>query len=144
MKIVELSRDNYSLIKEMWSKLNRLHGELSANFKSHFGSFTFEERMQPLLKKKHLSIFIATNNNDPIGYCIVSAEDGKGEIDSIFIEPGYRKQGIGSAFIKRAKDWFNNKGCDSVSILVADGNEGVLDFYKGFGFHKYAVVLKKR
>ena len=144
MEIRELSRDSYHLIKEMWIKLNRLHGELSTNFKSHFESFTFEKRMKPLFEKTHLSVFIATEHTENIGYCIVSAENGKGEIDSIFIEPGYRKKGIGSSLIRRAMDWFNSIGCHSISIFVADGNDSVLDFYQSFGFHKYAVLLKNK
>jgi ribosomal protein S18 acetylase RimI-like enzyme len=108
MEIKELSRDNYHLIKEMWAKLNRLHGELSNNFKNHFESFTFEKRMQPLFEKKHLSVFIATDTTEHVGYCIVSAENGKGEIDSIYIEPEFRKQGIGSAFVKHRFSRFEN------------------------------------
>ena len=142
MEIKELSRENYHLIKEMWAKLNRLHGELSNNFKNHFESFTFEKRMQPLLEKRYLSVFIATDATKHIGYCIVSAENGTGEIDSIYIEPEYRKRKIGSTFINRAMDWFNRMGCDSICIFVADGNDGVLNFYQSFGFHKYGVVLK--
>ena len=143
MEIKELSRDNYHIIKEMWAKLNRLHGELSKNFKGHFDSFTFDKRMQPLFKKKHLSIFIATDSTENIGYCIVNAGNGKGEIDSIYIEPEYRKQGIGSAFIKKAMDWFDDNGCDSVSIFIADGNDSILGFYNGFGFQKRGVILQK-
>ena len=142
MEIKQISRDNYHLIKEMWAKLNRLHGQLSNNFKNHFESFTFEKRMQPLLKKKHLSIFIATDTTEDLGYCIVSADDGQGEIDSIYIEPAYRKRKIGSSLIKKAMDWFDSVGCDSVSISVADGNDSVLDFYQSFGFYRFAVLLK--
>jgi ribosomal protein S18 acetylase RimI-like enzyme len=143
MEIKELSRDNYHLIKEMWAKLNRLHGELSNNFKNHFESFTFEKRMQPLFEKKHLSVFIATDTTEHVVYCIVSAENGKGEIDSIYIEPEFRKQGIGSAFVKKATDWFDANGCDSISIFVADGNDSVLEFYNAFGFQKRGIILQK-
>lgn len=144
MEIIELDREHYNLIENMWVRLNRLHGALSKNFKDHFDTFTFEKRMNPLLKKEHLAFFVAVINSEHVGYCIVSAEDGKGEIDSIYIEPDYRKQRIGSSLIKRAKGWFNTIGCDSVSIIVADGNDSVLGFYKSFGFHKYAVILKNK
>jgi len=142
MEIKELSRDNYHLIKDMWAKLNRLHGDLSHNFKNYFESFTFEKRMQPLFGKKHLSVFIVTDTTDHIGYCIVSADDGQGEIDSIYIEPEYRKRKIGSSLIKKAMDWFDSIGCDLVSISVADGNDSVIDFYQSFGFYRSAVILK--
>jgi diamine N-acetyltransferase len=143
MNIIELDRGKYKKIKGLWENLNRLHGELSENFKNHFASFTFEKRMQSLLCKEHLTIFVAADHSEYLGYCIVSLEKGRGEIDSIYIDSIYRKQGIGAKLIQEALSWLSEKQCNVVNVSVAEGNESVLEFYKQFGFYKSSVVLQR-
>jgi diamine N-acetyltransferase len=144
MKIVELEKTEYVKIKVLWEKLNRLHEELSGNFKDHFASFTFEKRMESLLCKEHLIIFAAQDKTNYIGYCIASIDRNKGEIDSIYIDPSHQKQRIGALLIQKALNWLHEKKCKEISVSVAEGNESVLDFYKKFGFHKRFVVLQRK
>ena len=145
MEIVELKAEEYEQIDVLWKKLNRLHGKLSQNFKRYFAAFTFEKRMKSLLCKEHKTIYVAQDDKGKfIGYCIASIDRGKGEIDSIYIEPRYRKQGIGRSLIQNSLDWLRAKQCETIHIYVAEGNESALDFYKQFGFLKRFVVLQNQ
>ena len=79
-----------------------------------------------------------------IGYCIstIDKEDDKtGEIDSIYIEASYRKCGFGKQLMGNALKWLNEKGAKTQRLLVATGNESVLEYYRRFDFHPLFMVL---
>lgn len=143
MKIIKLEKDNLIDIKALWKELNALHGKLSSNFKNHFDSFTFETRRKTLEEKEKLSIFVASNNDIYVGYCIASIEKGKGEIDSIFIQEEYQNRNIGDQLMQRALEWLNVKNCSVTNVHIAEGNELALGFYEKYGFRKRFTVLQK-
>ncbi len=129
------SINELDLIKPLWEKLNQLHSNLSPNFKSWFLSKTWDLRKSDLItKSKEIHINYVTNRtNIIIAYCI-STIDNKdetmGEIDSIYIEDTYRKNGIGKRLMNDALDWLIGKGTTLQKLDVAAGNEKALDFYK--------------
>jgi len=144
MNIIKLDRKRITDIKGLWEELNALHGRLSQNFKEHFDSFTFEDRVRQLEEKSNLSLFVADDKGTYVGYCIVTSDKRKGEIDSIYIQPIYQGKGIGNQLMMKAIDWLKNRNCRDINIYVAEGNESVLGFYEKYGFKKRAVVLQKR
>jgi GNAT superfamily N-acetyltransferase len=73
----------------------------------------------------------------------LSAEKA-GEIESIFVEESYRAGGIGSTFLTRALAWLDENGSVRNRVSVSDGNEGVWDFYKKFGFYPRLTVLEQK
>jgi ribosomal protein S18 acetylase RimI-like enzyme len=143
MNIIKLDRKRLIDIKGLWEELNGLHGRLSQNFKEHFDSFTFEDRLKQLAKKSNLSLFVANEKGTYVGYCIVTSDKGKGEIDSIYIQPKYRGKGIGNELMLKAIHWLNKQNCKEINIYVAEGNELVLGFYEKYGFKKRSTVLQK-
>ncbi len=144
MNIRKIEKNDISLIRPMWEELNKHHGTLSTNFKEHFYSFTFEVRQQQIKKKEDIAVFVAEVENARIGYCIVSVDDKLGEIDSIFIEPEYRKKGIGERLISEAETWLKSKNIEKINISVAEGNESVFDFYYKQGYLKRFTVFEKK
>lgn len=144
MEIIEKDRNHLKDIKTLWEELNTYHGQHSINFKDHFSSFTFENRISKLLNKEYLSVFIASDSGGYIGYCIATADKNKGEIDSIYIKPDYRGQNIGSKLLERALKWLDKLTIKEIDIYVAEGNEQVFNFYERFGFKHRSTVLQKR
>jgi len=144
MNIIKLDRKRIADIKGLWEELNALHGRLSQNFKKHFDSFTFKDRVKQLAEKSNLSLFVANDKGTYVGYCIVTSDKGKGEIDSIYIQPKYRGKGIGNQLMIKAIDWLKKQNCRDINIYVAEGNDSVLGFYEKYGFKKRSVVLQKR
>ena len=61
MNIIELDRGKIAEVKGLWEELNAHHGKLSENFKSHFDTFTFENRTKQLAAKQYLSLFVASD-----------------------------------------------------------------------------------
>ncbi|MDP4147225.1 MAG: GNAT family N-acetyltransferase, partial [Bacillota bacterium] len=79
-----------------------------------------------------------------IGYCISTVNANLiGEIDSLFVHSQYRKLGLGDELMKRALEWLDSNNVKGKKIAVAEGNEGVLDFYKRYGFYKRQMILQQ-
>ncbi len=88
-------------------------------------------------------MILAARGDSTIGYCIctISAE-GDGEIDSIFVENGYRRSGIGEELMRRALAWLDAEGAKRKIVAVAAGNEAAIPFYESFGFMPRMTVLQ--
>jgi diamine N-acetyltransferase len=142
------SKEDLDLIRPLWEKLNAMHWELSSYFSERHKMMSWEKRKSRLLEKSaEIMVDYAVNlQNEIIGYCIstVDKEDPKtGEIDSLYIEEAWRRSGIGKAFMSRAMEWLESKGTETQKIMVAVGNERVLDFYEQYGFYPLHLVLQR-
>ena len=144
MKIRKIDKKDISLIKPMWQELNQHHWEQSNNFKTHFSSFTFEERHKQIAQKDLFAVFIAENKCSLIGYCIASIDGNTGEIDSLFVNPLHRTKNIGERMMLEAETWLRSKGVEKIRICVTEGNESVFHFYHKQGYAKRFTVLEKK
>lgn len=142
MHIKALQLDSINSIQPLWEQLNALHGEYSTHFRQFHQTFTFSERIKKLHDKENLIIFTAFDEDVPVGYCIVSLDDACGEIDSLFVAPDFRKQGIGGKLMQNTLQWLKKLHCMHINVLVAEGNEKVSPFYERFGFKPKATMLK--
>ncbi|QIA65717.1 hypothetical protein GT360_19545 [Vibrio astriarenae] len=81
MEIVEISRDSISEIEHLWCELNELHFIKSDNFKDHYASFSFSDRIEKLLQAELLAVYAAKIGSELVGYCIASVTNDSGEVD---------------------------------------------------------------
>ena len=130
MEIKRLNRENIEEIKELWQDLNAHHRELSTHFKRHFATFTFSQRIEKLTIKEKLIVFLAKMDEVKIGYCLATYDKAIGEIDSIYIRPEYRGNGIGEKLMSEAMHWLEQQEWKEINIYIAEGNEGAIDFYR--------------
>jgi ribosomal protein S18 acetylase RimI-like enzyme len=140
--------EKIDLIEPLWKKLKNHHCERASVFKTNFESMTFAERKRRLLmRKKELKIFVVQkrSTSEIVGYCISSiSEEGKGEIESIYIDEEYRRSGIGNEFMTRSLEWFDENKIIEIAIAVVLGNEEALPFYEKYGFAPRTYILKKK
>jgi ribosomal protein S18 acetylase RimI-like enzyme len=105
---IEGGKELLDPVEPLWKKLNELHKEVSPHFTEKYRHRTFAERKIKLLKKAKKSILRIDlardlNSNHFVGYCISTVNQEKiGEIESIYIEPKYQKQGIGDNLMRKA------------------------------------------
>lgn len=149
MNICIVNKDikEIGLIKPLWEQLNSVHFEKSIYFKSKYEKFTFEKRIQCILKKTKESIIkldmlLNNDNGNYIGYCLSSIEDTFGKIESIYIETQYRKLRLGDKLMKNALNWFESNGITNIEINVVYANDEALPFYEHYGFHVGNYILK--
>lgn len=146
--VVEKDITEIDIIKPLWEKLNLIHLDKSVNFKSKYENFTFYKRMESIYKKAEkgiikLDVLLDNDGREYVGYCLSSIEDNLGEIESIFIEKKYRKQGLGDKLVQSALKWFELKEIENIEINVVYANDGVLPFYERHGFHIGNYILKR-
>jgi len=141
MEIVELDRSRLPEIEALWKELNAHHAQRSSNFKQYFDTLTFQDRLKQLLYKEKLSLFVSSDADVYVGYCIVTAERNKGEVDSIYVKASRRGQRIGHELMGRAMEWLSKQDCSEIDIYVAEGNEQALSFYEKYGFRKRFTVM---
>jgi ribosomal protein S18 acetylase RimI-like enzyme len=134
----------------LWEQLNEHHRLRSTYFADEYAQRTFGQRRALLLAKAQTATLRVDLARDTVtgrfvGYCISTVTQGQiGEIDSIYIETAYRRQGIGEAFMRRALAWMEREGAQAKQIVVAVGNEQALSFYEAHGFYPRHILLKKR
>jgi len=143
LTITELPR-----IKGLWEELNRIHLADSIYFKDHYTHFSFEERIKFLVNKheKDIQLLVAeTEELTLAGYCISTISENKmGEIDSLFVDAAFRKQGIGTIFMKKSMEWLQANQCNPIRLNVSYGHERVFGYYQRLGFYPRLTTLELR
>lgn len=93
--------------------------------------------------RKHVNgeasaVFVPVCNKKPSGYvsCIEKQDitSFHGEIGLIGISPDCQGQGIGSALIDFALEWFSNECIHRVQVITQGQNQKAQNLYKKFGF----------
>ncbi len=132
------------IIRPLWEKLRLHHLRRAQDFSGYYETFTFERRIHKFLDEGiDINIEVARDGGIVIGYCISTIDRcGRGEVDSLFIEEKYRREGIGTDFMRRAIDWIDGQGATEIAIVVAAGNEEALPFYRRYGFSPAYTTLK--
>ncbi len=135
-------------IKELWEQLNVHHRDRAPHFSAVFARKTFADRKADILAHAAggLCVLLARDNAGKlIGYCVNTiCEFRVGEIDSLFILPEYRGQGLGEILVERSVSWLNEQEVIKIFLEVSAGNEQVFEFYAKYGFYPAKIVLEQQ
>jgi len=142
MKIRQIEDSEIDVIEELWGELKHHHQEKTTDFTQYYLDNSFSKRKAQLLAKERIAIFVATDNNKDIGFCVVSKNSTRGEVDSLFVNPHHRLRNVGLALMKEGMKWLNTHNLDGISLSVGQGNEEVLSFYSKLGFRTRATVME--
>ena len=137
------------LIASLWTELNEHHQAISEHFAEAIAQRTFPARKAELMERGshgHLRVDLTqTEAGERIGYCVSTIDCHQtGEVDSIFVQPPFRNQGIGDALMERAMRWMDDMSTQARIIEVAWGNEQVWPFYEKYGFLPRSVRFVRK
>lgn len=104
-----------------------------------------------IYKKDNNKLFVASINDEIIGYIYVKINDPKlnGEkykeafIDALYVKDEYRNKGVATSLIKEAKQYAIKKEAKKISINVISDNEIALKLYYKLGFYNFSFRLKQ-
>ncbi len=89
-------------------------------------------------------------DTDIVGFVMFSPETGvyeqsasKGVVENIYVEPGRRGEGIGSALLSAAESALRSDGADVVILDVMARNEAARRFYEAHGYRPHRVTMAK-
>ena len=61
---------------------------------------------------------------------------GVAALTAMWVDPGYRRQGIGAVLVQRVIEWAREAGYSQVVLWVVDGNDGAERLYARHGFRR--------
>jgi len=144
-----VGEDSLEAVRPLWEKLRAHHVPWLSRFAGEAPPFKFGPRKQEILAKAQggkirIELVCTALDGADIAYCVstVSAQ-GRGELDSMFVEERFRGRGIGSELVRHSLEWMQSMGASSTVVTAAHANEEALTFYKRFGFHPRAVLLQQ-
>jgi ribosomal-protein-alanine N-acetyltransferase len=78
-----------------------------------------------------------------VGYCISTlADNGQGEVDSIYVTAVVRGRGIGKQLMQDAMAWLRERGAHPIVVEVMAGNVAAEKLYESFGFSARTVRMR--
>lgn len=69
--------------------------------------------------------------------------DRHAHIFLIYVAPAHRRQGIGSALLKRAEDWARKRGDRGIGLQVFVSNQPALNLYHKLGYQTHSFWMVK-
>lgn len=149
IKYEEINAGALDLIEPLWEKLRKHQEVCSPHFAQHYAGRTWVARRAELLEKArtgalHVDLAKDLVSGEVVAYCVSTiSSDRKGCLESIFVEPNYRENGIGDNLMLKALDWMNSKQAKAIVLEVGVGNEAVLSFYNRYDFHLRSIILQQ-
>jgi ribosomal protein S18 acetylase RimI-like enzyme len=70
--------------------------------------------------------------------------DGAAALTALWVDPGFRSQGVGSALVEAVVDWAKSKGFSQVLLWVTEVNEKAQRLYERHGFARTGRVIEVR
>jgi len=143
-ELVDIPKSEIDKIAPLWMKLNKIHENDSVFWKNRFSEMKFDTRIKPIrnIVEENLKITVIKYKNELFGYCLSSIHNDIGEIESIYIEEGLRKNNFGREMINNHIEWFKKKKCSKIVVSVSHGHDSVVKFYNKMGFYEKKIELE--
>lgn len=128
-KIRECSIDDTNAIYNL--NCNEMGYEYSIN--------NTKDKLEKLIKSSTDKIYVATINNDVVGYIhavdydVIYAPHMK-NVMGIAVSSEYKKHGIGKALLEEIEKWAKETGAYAVRLASGSARTGAHEFYKRCGY----------
>ena len=70
--------------------------------------------------------------------------DGAAALTALWVDPGFRSQGVGTALVEAVVDWAKSQGYGQVLLWVTEMNEKAQSLYERHGFARTGRVIEVR
>jgi len=78
--------------------------------------------------------WVLSENNQVVGYGLLSISDGEGHILNLCIKPSHQRLGLGRRMMEHLIKQGKFLGADSIFLEVRVSNQGAFDLYRKLGF----------
>lgn len=93
-----------------------------------------EEDIQRKLALQRDLFYVASEDNKLVGTAMGGYDGHRGWLYYVAVHPEYRRQGIGTALVRRVETGLVEMGCPKVNLQVRATNAAVVDFYRTLGY----------
>lgn len=146
MELFDITFEEIGIIRELWEKNRKYHEDTSEYFKEAYQGLDFNQRMKGFsaFDRDSIKITVAKNNEEYIGYCISTAVEGKGEVESVHVEQSSRGDGVGTRLVQEHIDWMRQKDCSVIGVTVSQENVPTIGFYRKLGFLPNTLYMQQK
>lgn len=96
------------------------------------GHIEDEDKSNVICNYKMFGIIAKNQNGDFIGLLTAYIAYAEIYVDDIWVNPTYRKLGVGKALLDKLENRFNNKGYNNINLVTSQFQ--AVDFYKKCGY----------
>lgn len=97
-------------------------------------------------------VLVGDDNGRLIGFLEVSIRpfvedcesDSVGYLEGWFVEPEFRRTGVGSSLVRHAEEWAKKKGCREIASDAEIGNELSLKAHASLGYQETSRLVHLR
>lgn len=140
-------------IGEMWEKLVTYHQQLDERLPqaSERGGELYGLRIIQHLEDTHTRILVAEVDGRLVGYTMGMILDLVPEmfrpqiggfLADIFVEPDFRRNGIGGALVEALVAWFRSRGVQYMEWYAASQNQAGRAFWEALGGHEIMIRMR--
>ena len=131
-------------IGQLWSEMVAYHASLDARtFRpAEGGAELYARSILDRLGDPQARVLVVEQNGDVVGYVSAMIADITTEmfkplrcglLADIYLQPAYRRRGLGRALVERLTIWFRAQGVDYFEWHVSASNREALAFWRTFG-----------
>jgi ribosomal protein S18 acetylase RimI-like enzyme len=85
---------------------------------------------------------LALDKENPCGLvgCYIEEDPQYAHVVSMWVDPAYRRSGVGRALIDELKAWASARNLRGLKLMVTSVNPGAIRFYQRLGFSKTGIT----
>lgn len=153
IKIREAREDELPRVAGLWGKFMSFNEDFNVSFKIKKKALEiFSGEMIEKRQDKNCRLAVAETDGSIVGFCFsyVSHKpryftiDRFGFIGDLYVEPDYRRRGIGQMLVDDALGFFSSRRISQIELLVARKNEDTIKFWESLGFSHLLTWMYKR
>jgi GNAT superfamily N-acetyltransferase len=140
-------------IGQMWSELVDYHRELDSNLPvaAENGVRRYAQLLVQRLDDPYTRVFIAEDQGKPVGFVLgmivdlvpdIFAQEPCGFLADIYVQPDYRRRGIGHGLVNAIVAWFKERGASYFDWQVASLNADGIAFWRALGGRDLMVRMR--
>ena len=84
------------------------------------------------------ALFVAAEGRNVCGFAVGkvlrAGREAEGELESVVVHAGLRRQGVGSSLCRAVIEWAREEGAGKILLEVRAGSAGAVRLYGGLGF----------
>lgn len=149
-KVINPSSELSEIIKSFYLGLQKGEYEFEnlRDISSTQAELMFQEYIKTAQEDSTYEYHMALIDNTPVGFIEFSEEKEIENtykkylrINSLYIEPQFRRKGLGNILLQLAKDRAKKSGYEYLGLGALYHNIPAINLYKKFGFKEYGIEL---
>ena len=153
VKIREAREEELLKVGRLWGKFMAFNAEFNSSFRvKKKAPEIFSKEMIEKIRDSNCRLTVAEIDGELVGFCYsyISHKpkyfklEKFGFVGDLFIEPEYRRQGVGRMLVNDTMEFFSRRKVRQIELLVAIKNTNTIKFWESLGFSHLLTWMYRR